>query len=791
MRKALERLRQPVAAFASQLSGLDEFYVVLDEPHRTWAPGDTITGAVILDLPKPVQTSQVRLRLLGQLTVRNPLVKGPSFRHVLCHEELVLWDASDPDLTSASNIDHHHDSSRPEDPSLDSDDVDLEAEVTALTIRDSTDITDITATTDISDTRYSTDQHVTQQSLKSTPGRRRDRILASVRRRSSPSTSSSETCSRSNSASSTISSSSTVSCAPAQVRRLPRGEHTFAFMFELPSKGLMTSLKFEKGSIVYMLTATHHRPGPFPPLTAHKVLNIQCPLDVADLPPPKPSMLSVEIKKKKKTRSNNGSGTASAIVEVPTVGCLRGETIPVKITVRHVRDIQNATGAVVTFLRISRVCAHDLEPLSFRKDLVQVVSPLYIDSRSLITSFTANIQVPSDIFPTIDEYPLVAFKYCLEVVLDLSGKADLPLSPNALHAAADSPVGESLASRPYVDTELLKRTKGVVCLWTEVVVGTERSPQVDNNPPASPRRTRPTPQSSTEVQVLESFPTVASSTPSSFAAASSPARLESNSPSLVAVPHNATDQPPITAYSELAESSSGPMRQQLQQQENNLPPPPELYPPSLFDPSETEKERLAKLEAALLPSAPPLSEQSLTNPMVPTADILEVSASASSSGQFISSEISAGESSPIADQHTSSDKLESERQRLLQMQSEPSGGRSESFDAAPVYSASAPARNAVEVYSDLTDATTGPQAELESGPHRQSLNEEDEDDTDWVPVYSANAREEFVSMGGYAYPMSGYVNSATPYEYATRQDEENENGNPDSESSHFGESRTS
>ncbi|KAK9378850.1 uncharacterized protein V2V93DRAFT_375205 [Kockiozyma suomiensis] len=650
MKKALARLRPSLSlsALATPLAGADEFYIVLDEPHRVWAPGDVLAGAVVLDLPKPVRTTQVRLRLLGQLTVRNPLVKGPSFRHALCHEEIVLWDG------------------------LDNEEIDE------------------TDNGNLSSREFST----------------------------TPSSPTSSTATPPTTTSTTTSTSTTQPAVSAGI--LARGEHTFAFMLELPAKGLMTSLEFEKGSIVYMLTASHHRPGPFPPATAHKVVPLQCRLDISDLPPPKPSMLSVEIKKK--SRSRGESGTATAVVETPSVGCLRGDSIPVKITVRHVREVRSVTGVVITFLRISRVCAQDLEPLSFRKDISQSVVPLYIDSRSLTTTITTNIRVPTDIFPTIDEYPLVAFKYCLEVVLDLSGKADLPIASHALACEASTP--SDVGSRPYVDTELLKRVKGVVSLWTEIVIGTERSEQIpshrslknrsSNNPSAMPSPANsPAPDRQ----------------PVTFAAATAPAAVAADG-ALYGVPEYADRQPDNTA----------------------------TYQPS-------EKERVMLLEQALLPSAPPGSVPS-TEPDAPPLDILEPSEAAAS------------------DTSTPADKLEQERARLLQLASVPVSKPADSeLDNAPVYSASAPMHSQVEAYLDADGAPSSCASRSVSEVVHNGDSDNDNESTsgDWVPVYSPNAEEEYVSMGGYHHSVIGYRydngydlpgNTNVPYEYVVHTEDE-------------------
>ncbi|KAK9346468.1 hypothetical protein V1522DRAFT_404525 [Lipomyces starkeyi] len=720
MKKALVRLRPSLSALASPLAGFDEFYIVLDEPHRVWTPGDSVSGVVVLDLPKPVRTVQLRLRLLGQLTIRNPLVKGPSFRHVLCHEEIVLWDAGE--RSPSDRVD-------PADIS----NVDLEAEAAVAA-----------ASTESASIGSSISPAQSIDSTESVRQRRRDRLLGSIIQ-----TYRSTSTSSISSAASTTSSSTT--------RRLPKGEHTFAFMFELPAKGLMTSLEFEKGSIVYMLTATHHRPGPFPPITCHKLLSLQCPLDIADLPPPKPSMLSVEIKKKNRRRER---GTATAIVETPAVGCLRGAVIPVKITVRHVREVRNVTGVVITFLRISRVCAHDLEPLSFRKDLVQTVAPLYIDSRTLTTTIMANIRVPMDIFPTIDEYPLVAFKYCLEVVLDLSGKVELPMAQSVVHSAATDTTS-NVASRPYVDTELLKRMKGVVSLWTEIVVGTEKSEQIKPNPRNAPVNVN---VNSTPPQSIP--PTQRTSRTVTSAEVETP-QVRASSSSQPVVPEYAsaeyTSQPGVSLsmprhHTAVNDSRAFPHSLPPSHAEALLPPPPLPHPDQLPARVESEKERLARLEEALLPSAPPVASNSEMGLVVPMIDDIEIAA------------VDHAETSASSAAIRPTDKLDQERLRLQQRESAPTtpADAIPDLDAAPVYTATAPPRHCIEAYVDDQDV---------SGSDGAS----EEEDSDWVPMYSPNAEEEHVSMGGYHHYVLGYpdsydINDTTnvPYEHSVRHDSDTE-----------------
>ncbi|KAK9449126.1 uncharacterized protein V1518DRAFT_417227 [Limtongia smithiae] len=681
MKKALARLcPPPLVALSAPLSGLHEFYILLDEPHRVWVPGDSVSGTVVLDLPKPVRTSQIRLRLLGQLTIRNPLVKGASFRHILFHEEIVLWDPGDCADVIATPADASDLQLAP-----------LSSPSAGSVVSDCDSVSVVPSQAQSIRTRVS----------------RRARLLSSVR---------------------AVTSSSAPDKDPI-AGKLPRGEHTFAFMFDLPTKGLMTSLEFEKGSILYTLTASHHRPGPFPPVTAQKIVPVQCPLDIADLPPPKPSMLSIEVKKKNKKRERGG--TATAIVETPSVGCLRGDLIPVKITVRHVRELRTPTGVVVTFLRISRVCAQDLEPLSFRKDLVQMVMPLYIDGNTLTTTFTANVRIPTDIFPTIDEYPLVAFKYCLEVVLDLSGKAELPIIQNAV-TKPDAPTNlADMQSRPCIDTEELKYTKGVVSLWTEIIVGTERSEPF-------PRRS-----------IQQPLPVEQPATLPSVAITHAPAATLPSQPAI----ENLPEQLRICSPSDALASE---MHTTVPQYTDTLPPANAVrYIARSFREDESEKERIRRLEEVLLPSQPPQEEtaESSLHATVPTLAEIEGMEVLGITSELATPMVSVS----ATEAPESSDKLEQERVRLLKFASAPDAGTPSvpqpldlQTEAVPHYSASAPARQQVDAYASEDDDSAANADTIESPLSADYVWSDAEEEGEWVPVYSANADEATISLGGYS-----------------------------------------
>lgn len=220
--------------------------------------------------------------------------------------------------------------------------------------------------------------------------------------------------------------------------------------------------------------------------------------------------------------------TITAKIELLKAGCLPGDTIPVKISVQHIKRIKSMHGVIVTLYRqgrvdsappvslmpnISKEDARKLEkdeyyPRSktglgglsltsagscsvFRKDLAQTFSPLIIDPVSLTATVTTHIRVPEDAFPTIKGVPgeMISFKYRLEVIVDLGGKLANQLQTNQssratapgggvlARASSYEPGAPGLASYngALVNTDPLKREKGVIVEHFEVVVGTSDS----------------------------------------------------------------------------------------------------------------------------------------------------------------------------------------------------------------------------------------------------------------------------------------------------------------------------
>lgn len=115
--------------------------------------------------------------------------------------------------------------------------------------------------------------------------------------------------------------------------------------------------------------------------------------------------------------------TIKVSLSIPKKGYLRGELIPIKLNINHLRKVQDVNGIIVTFVRVCRL-DNGPEGLfdSFRKDLAQSVIPLYVDPNTFTSEINTSIRIPADSFPTISGCPLVSFQYFVEVLVNLSGK---------------------------------------------------------------------------------------------------------------------------------------------------------------------------------------------------------------------------------------------------------------------------------------------------------------------------------------------------------------------------------
>ena len=215
--------------------------------------------------------------------------------------------------------------------------------------------------------------------------------------------------------------------------------------------------------------------------------------------------------------------TITTEIESCVGGCLRGDHIPIKVSVSHTKHIKSMNGVIVTLYRSARVDMHPAIPLGpmekgkkpkyedyypksitglgglslsgagsshiFRKDLSQSVQPLLVHPGTLNAEVTVKVRVPEDAFPTISTVPgaMISFKYYVEVVVDIQGKVDTrekPLSnlgglATTTMSGADEYDGGRSGVAPFgshmVDTAPIRRDKGVVACSFEVIVGTRDS----------------------------------------------------------------------------------------------------------------------------------------------------------------------------------------------------------------------------------------------------------------------------------------------------------------------------
>jgi len=220
--------------------------------------------------------------------------------------------------------------------------------------------------------------------------------------------------------------------------------------------------------------------------------------------------------------------TITATIELLKAGFLRGDNIPVKISVNHTKHIRSFHGIIITLYRQARVDMHpalpvvpnnkadkanseDYYPRSrtglgglslssagsshvFRKDLAQSFAPLFVDPRTFTAEVKASVRVPEEAFPTISSVPgaMISFKYYVEVVVDLQGKlagldklfpsSGLVNVPTALGTAPaasrfEDPVRGIMSAwgGNFIDTESIRRDKSVVTCVFEVMIGTKDS----------------------------------------------------------------------------------------------------------------------------------------------------------------------------------------------------------------------------------------------------------------------------------------------------------------------------
>jgi hypothetical protein len=78
-RSLLSRLKLPLS---SKSRNFAEFHILSDDPHRTYAPGDIVSGSVILKLTKPLRITHLVVSLHGYAQVfKNPNSPGDAYKN--------------------------------------------------------------------------------------------------------------------------------------------------------------------------------------------------------------------------------------------------------------------------------------------------------------------------------------------------------------------------------------------------------------------------------------------------------------------------------------------------------------------------------------------------------------------------------------------------------------------------------------------------------------------------------------------------------------------------------------
>lgn len=220
----------------------------------------------------------------------------------------------------------------------------------------------------------------------------------------------------------------------------------------------------------------------------------------------------------------------TAAIQLLQGGCLPGDKLPLEISISHNRPVKSLRGIIITMYREGHVDTHPAIPLGpsqpgkkqeyedyypksrtglgglslssagsssgFRKNLSQKIVPLIVDPQSLHATVKTSIQVPEDLFPTISSVPgaMITFKYFIEVVIDLGGKltslerilprlhmtgwaskfehGDITSNKFDVSEGLTIPFGVPLT---FLNTEGVRREKGVVACVFEVIVGTRDS----------------------------------------------------------------------------------------------------------------------------------------------------------------------------------------------------------------------------------------------------------------------------------------------------------------------------
>lgn len=332
----------------------------------------------------------------------------------------------------------------------------------------------------------------------------------------------------------------------------------------------------------------------------------------------------------------------TATVESQTGGCLRGDSIPIRINVSHTKHVRSLYGVIVTLYRQARVDMRPAIPIGttktgkddkfedyfpksvtglgglslsgaasshvFRKDLAQVMAPLMVDPQTLAAEINTKLRVPEEAFPTISTVPgaMISFKYYVEVVLDIQGKlagqdrglgsfADT-VNLSGHHPTTENPDIERSAFGTFgsavIDTAPIRRDKSVVTCTFEVIVGTRDSERRKGKRKMMEMTLEPEP---TQPQARQDASQQAHGAGTGTDWSQSSAYYDSQW----------HDQQYSYPYPEGYHTHGQPDAVSDGQNYADYPPPPIPPPQSPNESQLTDKQRMQHAETRLLPSQPP------------------------------------------------------------------------------------------------------------------------------------------------------------------------------------------
>ncbi|KHN99910.1 pH response protein PalF [Metarhizium album ARSEF 1941] len=415
--------------------------------------------------------------------------------------------------------------------------------------------------------------------------------------------------------------------------------------------------------------------------------------------------------------------TITTTVELLKGGCLPGDTVSVRVTVQHIKRVKSMTGVIATLFRQGRIDTNpppllvaqgvhlarrlhkdDPYPKSrtglgglslssssstsvFRKDLDQNAAPLIIDPETLQASVTVSVRVPDDAFPTIRAVPgdMISFKYQVEVIVDLGGRLSSQLGAGGSKSRFGTSSGNNTESNQasfgpqrgsnIADTSQVRRERGIISLSFETVVGTTDSSKARpaTKPVAKTRTIRIAEADEDQSIQPETSCHINPQHPLSSILANGQPHLSSPNTRL---DYTSPPRHPAHVQQQSRAAAAGSSRDIQVNGHNPLAAPSYIPPPQIPDQtSMTEKDRIRQAETRLLPSQPPAV------PSAPGEDDdiydAEDTPRAPSSGPLVptADEAEAAPSAPTEDEVTAGqpreDKQELERQRLMEEASAP------------------------------------------------------------------------------------------------------------------------